>query len=143
MPIVEGRYEMKIGTGFKKAEEGIEEIKKHILKSRAVRVNNIPMALLEELKPLLKGKDLRIILPQGEEKTAELEELGKVAVTKSRIYSEYDGEEANMGSISFSDIIFNIAWLEGRILEISTMEYSKCVKCLGKTFEMAWRYAKK
>jgi len=82
MPIIEGRYEMKIGTNFKK----IEGVKEHIRKSRAVKINNIPMDLLEELKPLLKGKDARIILPQGQEKTADLEELGKVAVTKSRIY---------------------------------------------------------
>lgn len=25
----------------------------------------------------------------------------------------------------------------------STMEYSKCVKCLKDTFEMAWRYSEK
>ena len=86
MPIIEGRYEMKIGTNFKKIEDGIEGVKEHIRKSRAVKINNIPMDLLEELKPLLKGKDARIILPQGQEKTADLEELGKVAVTKSRIY---------------------------------------------------------
>ena len=72
-----------------------------------------------------------------------LKELGEVAVTSARIYTEYDGEEANSGSVAFSDVIFNIAWVDGKILDISTMEYSKCVKCLRETFEGAWRYAKK
>ena len=143
MPIVEGRYEAKIGTRFKKAEDGIEEIKRRIQRSRGMRINNIPMTLLDELKPLLKGKDLRIILPLGVRTTQELKELGEVAVANSRIYLEYDGEEANSGSVALADVIFNIAWLDSRILEISTMEYSKCVKCLRGTFEGAWRYAKK
>jgi hypothetical protein len=31
----------------------------------------------------------------------------------------------------------------GKILDISTMEYSKCVKCLAGSFEGGWRYAQK
>jgi len=47
MPIVEGRYEAKISTVFSTVEEGIEEIKNRLLRSRKVRINNIPMKLLE------------------------------------------------------------------------------------------------
>jgi len=56
---------------------------------------------------------------------------------------EYDGEEANTGSACLPDKIFNIAWRNGKILEISAVEYSKCVKCLKDTFDMAWRYSEK
>ncbi len=143
MPIVDGRYEAKLSTKFKKAEDGIEEIKRRILKSRGIRISNIPMALLDELKPHLKGKDLKIILPLGAKATQELRELGDIAVTNARIYSEYDGEEANSGSVAFADIVFNITWMDSRVLEISTMEHSKCIKCLRGTFEGAWRYAQK
>ncbi|WP_455284007.1 hypothetical protein [[Eubacterium] cellulosolvens] len=143
MPIVDGRYEAKLGTKFKKVEDGIEEIKRRILRSRGIRIDNIPTTLLDELRPHLKGKDLKIILPLGAKATGELKELGEVGVTNSRIYTEYDGEEANSGSVAFADVVFNIPWLDGRVLEISTMEYSKCVKCLRETFEGAWRYAKK
>jgi len=99
--------------------------------------------LLDELKTLLKGRDLKTILPVGSTATQELRELGGVAVANSRIYVEYDGEEANSGSVGFSDIIFNVGWVDDRILGISTMEYSKCVKRLRGAFEGAWRYAKK
>lgn len=143
MPIVDGRYEAKISTKFRDVEEGIEEIKKGIKKSRKIRINGIPMGLLDELKPLLAEKDVKIILPLGEKKPKDLERLGAVATTKAKIYVEYEGEDANTGSVSLPDKIFNITWRKGKILEISTMDYSKCVKCLRDTFDMSWRYSEK
>ena len=143
MPIVEGKYEAKLSTKFKDVKDGIEEIKAGIKKSRRIRINGIPMGLLDELKPMLTEKDVKIILPLGERKPKDLEKLGEVATTKARIYVEYDKKEANTGSVCLPDKIFNIVWLDGKILEISAMEYSKCVKCLRDTFEMAWRYSEK
>jgi hypothetical protein len=142
-PIIDGRYEAKIGTTFATVEEGIAEIKRMTQKARRVRISNIPMSLLEELKPLLKDKDLMIILPIGEKPTEELKQLAPIATTKARIYVDYKGEEANSGSISFASMVFNIAWVNGRILGVSTMEYGKCVKCLAGTFEGGWKYAQK
>jgi hypothetical protein len=77
MPMVEGRYEAKISTSFASVEEGIEEIKRRIQRSRRIRIDNLPMKLLNELKPLLVGKDLKVILPIGEEPTEELRRLGE------------------------------------------------------------------
>jgi len=143
MPIVEGRYEAKISTTFSTIEEGKEEIKRKIQKSRRIRINNIPVGLLKELEPLLGDKDLKIILPIGEKPTEELRKLGEIATTKARIYVDFRGREANTGSVSFSDKVFNIVWLDDQILDISTMEYSKCVKCLSDTFEAGWKYSQK
>lgn len=143
MPIVEGRYEAKISTFFNSVEEGIDEIKKKTQKSRRIRISNVPLSLLNELKPLLAGKDLKIILPLGEKPSEELRKLGEIATTKARIYVDYKGKEANSGSIIFSDRIFNIVWLNNQIFEIAVMEYGKCVKCLAKNFEMSWRYSQK
>ena len=143
MPIVDGKYEAKISTTYATAEEGIAEVKRMLQKSRRVRISNIPMCLLEELKPLLKDKDLVIILSMGEKPTEELRQLAPIATTKARIYVDYNGEEVNSGSINFASMIFNIVWTNDKILGVSTMEYSKCVKCLAGTFEGGWRYAKK
>ena len=143
MPIVDGKYEMKIGTTFDTVEEGIAEIQRMIQKSRRIRISNIPMSLLEELKPMLKDKDLMIILPMNEKPTEELKQLAPIATTKARIYVDYKGEEANSGSVTFAQLIFNIAWVNGKILGVSTMEYGKCVKCMAGTFEGGWRYAQK
>jgi len=143
MPVVEGRYEAKISTTFSTVEEGVDEIKRKIQKSRRIRISNIPMRLLEELKPLLKGKDLKIILPIGEKPDEELRKLGEIATTRARIYVDFKGKEANTGSVGFSDKVFNIIWLDDQILDISTMEYTKCVRCLIDTFETGWRYSQK
>src|SRR3972149_476030 len=138
MPIVEGRYEAKLSTTFDTVEEGIEKIKKKIQKSRRIRINNIPMSLLNQLKPMLGNKDLKMILPLGEKPNEELHGLGETATTKAKIYVDFKGKEANTGNISFSDEIFNIVWLDDKIFDISTMEYSKCVKCLAETFAAGW-----
>jgi hypothetical protein len=143
MPIVDGKYEAKISTTFATPEDGIAEIKRLIQKSRRIRISNIPASLLEELKPLLKDKDLMVILPLGEKPDDTLKELGQTATTKARIYVEYKGLEANSGSVNFANISYNVIWADNRILNISTMEYSKCVKCLADTFESGWRYAQK
>jgi hypothetical protein len=69
--------------------------------------------------------------------------MGERATTKARIYADFKGKEANSGAINFSDVVFNILWTRDQILSISTMEYNKCVKCLGETFEGGWRFAQK
>jgi len=143
MPIVDGKYEAKISTTFATVEEGIDVIKRMIRKSRRIRISGIPMQLLEELKPLLKDKDLMIILPLGEKPTEELKQLAPVATTKARIYVDYRGEEANSGSVTFANRNFSVIWRGDNILDVSAMEYGKCVKCMAGTFEGGWRYAQK
>jgi hypothetical protein len=143
VPIVDGKYEAKIGTTYATVEEGLAEIKRMIQKSRRLRISNIPMHLLGELKPLLKDKDLMIILPSNEKPTEELKQLAPIATTKARIYVDYKGQEANSGSITFASTVFNIAWVNDKILAVSTMEYGKCVKCMAGTFDGGWRYAQK
>src|SRR3990170_7184476 len=85
MPIVDGKYEVKIGTTYATVEDGLAEVKRMIQKSRRIRISNIPMTLLEELKPMLKDKDLMIILPMNEKPTEELKQLAPTATTKARI----------------------------------------------------------
>lgn len=142
-PAVDGKYEAKISTTFATAEEGVEEIKRKIQKSRRIRINSIPPNMLEQLKPLLKDKDLKIILPMGQKPDENLKRLGETATTKAKIYVDFHGKEANTGSVYFSDTVYNIVWLEDEILNISTMEYGKCVKCMMGTFEGGWRYSQK
>lgn len=143
MPIVDGQYQAKISTVFASVKQGVEELKKKIEKSKKVRIGNVQAKMLKELLPLLKGKDVKIILPDGEKPTEELKAVGDVAIQKAKIYSDFKGVEANEGSIYFADVMFCVTWAKGKILQIATMEYDKCVKCMKGTFEMSWRYAQK
>ena len=143
MPIVDGRYEAKISTTFRSTEEALQAIKDKIASSRRVRISNIPMELLGRILVALKGKDVKIILPLKAKPSADLQEVGEVAVQKARIYKDYKGTEANVGSIYFSDRIFSIAWTDDKILQIDAMDYDKCVKCMKGMFDVGWRYAEK
>ena len=143
MPIVDGKYEAKISTTYATPQEGIDEIKRMIQKSRRLRISGIPMPLLDELKPLLKDKDLMIVLPQNEKSTDELKALAPIATTKARIYVDWMGQEANSGSVNFASRSFSVIWVGDKILAVSAMEYGKCVKCMMETFEGGWRYAQK
>ena len=143
MPIVDGQYETRLSTTFATIKEGKEIIKSKLARTRKVRISNIPMNLLDELKPFLEKKDVKIILPKGEKPTAELRGFGELAVTKGKIYKLYKGKEALVGSITFSDQIFGISWAGDKIYEIDVMEYSKCVSCLRKMFDTGWLYSEK
>jgi hypothetical protein len=48
------------------------------------------MRLLEELKPLVKDKDIMIILPLNENPLEELKQLAPTATKKARIYVDYE-----------------------------------------------------
>jgi len=143
MPIVDGQYQAKISTVFANVKQGVEQLKSKIEQSRKVRISNVPMKLLKELSPLLEGKDVKIILPNGQQATDELRAIGEVATQKAKIYSNFKGIEADEGSVYFSDVMFCVTWAGEKILQVSTMEYDKCVKCMKGTFDMGWRYAEK
>ncbi len=143
MPIVDGKYEAKISTTFSSTKEALKAITDKVEKSRTLRINNIPMDMLAKFLPLLKGKDVKIILPAGTKATSELTELGPVAVTKAKVYKDYKGTDANAGSIYFSDRVFEVTWIDKKILAIDAMDYGKCVKCMKSMFDVAWRYSEK
>jgi hypothetical protein len=143
VPIVDGKYEAKISTTYASPQEGIDEIKRMIQKSRRIRISNLPMPLLDEFKPHLKDKDIMIVLPQNEAPTEELEQLAPIATTKAKIYVDYMGQEANSGSVNFASRSFSIIWSGEKILLVSAMEYAKCANCPLETFEGGWRYAQK
>jgi hypothetical protein len=143
MPIVDGKYEAKISTTYATPQEGLAEIKRMIAKSRRIRISNIPMPLLGEFLPLLKDKDLMIVLPQNEKPSEELKGLAPLATAKARIYVDYMGQEATSGSVNFASRSFNIIWVNDKIIAVSAMEYGKCAKCLMDSFEINWHYAKK
>ena len=122
MPIVDGKYEAKISTTFRSTKAAVDAITEKIKKSRRVRISNVPTGLLEKLLPLLKGKDVKIILPAGTKPNGKLREIGDLAMQKARIYKDYKGTEANVGSIYFADRVFSVAWNDNKIFEIEAMD---------------------
>jgi len=144
MPIVKGKYVCKISEVYDK-KEGLKALKKEIRKSKRVQLQNMPRDLLEELKPLLKNKKVRIILPPGMKPSKEILQIGEVAVAspKADIYHVYKGRKVYAGGVYLPKIFFSVVPVGGKIGQVSTLEYSKCVKCMNKTFEFGWKRSKK
>ena len=101
------------------------------------------MSVLQLLLPLLKDKDVKIILHNGTKLTEELKKLGKIAIQKAKIYKDYKGIEANVGYIFFFDRLFSLAWSGDKVLQADALDYGKRVKCMRSTFETARRYSQK
>jgi hypothetical protein len=139
MTTEDGHKRLRVPSVFYSVDEGVKWLKDRINSARTVRISNIPMGLLEELLPALKGKDVKIILHYGAKPTEKMKEVGDIAIQKSKISSDFNGVEADDGSIYFSDVVFRVTWVEDKILHISTMGYNKWVEW----FEMGWRYADK
>ena len=144
MPIVEGKYVCKISEVYD-PKQGIEALKEEVKKVRNVRLQNIPDSLMKELTPLLKGKRVRMILPPEAKPSKELLELGQVATASSKadIYQVYRGKKVYAGGIYLPKVFFSVTPLDGEIVQVSTLEHSKCVKCMNQTFEFGWKRSKK
>lgn len=144
MPIVEGKYVCKISEIYD-PRQGIEALKEEVKKVRNVRLQNIPDDLMKDLMPLLKGKKVRIILPPEAKSSKELQEIGQVAIagSKADIYHVYKGKKVHVGGIYLPKIFFSITPVDGEIVQVSTLEHSKCVKCMNQTFEFGWKRSKK
>jgi hypothetical protein len=143
MPALEGRYEMKMSSIYGSSEEGIKAIVDKIGKSKIVMINTIPRTLLIRLSPHLKARVVKVILPVDEAPDEELKKIGDIAVSKSRVYKDYKGIEADTGAIYFADKVYTITWVKDRILEVETMEYERCVKCMKEMFETGWKSSRK
>lgn len=138
------KYVCKISEVYD-TKEGLKALKKEIRKSKKVQLQNMPRGLLKELKPLLKNKKVRIILPPSTKPSKDLLEIGEVAVTspKADIYHVYEGRKVYVGGVYLPKIFFSVVPVGGKIVQVSTLEYSKCVKCMNKTFEFGWKRSKK
>lgn len=143
MPTVNGMHLSKISTVYD-TQKGIEAIKETILKSKKLRITTIPPFLLRELMPLLADKDTKILLLPGEKMPEKSSAVTDIAVSKTRLLGEFKGEEVTVGTITTPAVSFNVMWKDDKILDISAMNYERCVRCLGETFEdSSWRFADK
>ena len=143
MPTVNGFHVNKIQTVYD-TTKGIEAIKETVGKSKKLRITTIPPSLLKELMPLLTDKDIKILLLPGEKVPEKSPNITDVGIAKSRLLADYKGEEVIVGSITTPAVSFNIMWKDDRILDISAMNYERCVRCMGESFEdTGWRYADK
>lgn len=143
MPTVNGIHVNRITTVYE-TQKGLDAIKETVIKSKKLRITTIPPSLLKELLPLLIDKDIKILLLPGEKMSEKIEGISDIAITKSKILADFKGDEMIVGTITSPAISFNIMWKDDKIFDITAMNYERCVRCLGESFEdTSWRYADK
>jgi len=143
MPTVNGYHVNKITTVYD-TQKGIEAIKETVAKSKKLRITTIPPSLLKELMPLFADKDIRILLLPGEKVPEKASNPIDIAISKSKLLADFKGEEVIVGSITSPAVSFNVMWKDDKIYDITAMNYERCVRCIGETFEdTGWRFADK
>lgn len=144
LPIVEGKYVCKISEIYD-VGEGLEALKNEVKAAKKIQLTGLPDNLLADLLPLLKGKKVRAILPPGAKPSEEFLAVAEVAFAspKADIYHVYKGRKVYPGGVHLPKKAFEIVFLNGEVAQVSSLEYPKCVKCLGGTFNFAWRRSKK
>ena len=143
MPTLNGIHLNKIATVYD-TQKGIDAIKDIVVKSKKLRITTIPPFLLNELLPLLVDKDIKILILPGEKMPEKNIGISDVAVTKSKLLADFKGDELIVGSITSPAVSFNVMWKDDKIYDITAMNYERCVRCLGESFEdTRWRFADK
>ncbi len=132
--------------GVYNAEEGVRLIKEDFKKSSKALINYLPDFLVEELIPFFKGKDIRIMMPYGHRIHSDIKSIPHSRVSsrlikpKLRIYEHHD---AMPGGICFPHIHYGVAWKDGKILEIRTIEVKECVECMVGKHMNAWSFGRR
>lgn len=143
MPTVNGIHVNKITTVYD-MQKGIDAIKETVTKSKKLRITTIPPSLLKELMPLLADKDIKILVLPSEKFPEKINGVTDIAITKSKLLADFKGDEVIVGTITSPAVSFNVLWKDDKILDITAMNYERCVRCMSESFEdTGWRFADK
>jgi hypothetical protein len=129
MSLVEGIIKISFGASYN-VDEGIRVIQREIRRSRRVIFNNIPVALVEEFLPLLKGKKVSAVLKENAHVDSVEEDIEDISYHTANIQAGYANKKMNFGCIVLPNIIFDITWDDkDDIRDITGLKFNKCLKC--------------
>ena len=111
-------------------ENGIRAIKEGIAASNVVELINLPYDLIIQLKPFLKDKKVKIHHNKTDAIPEEIAELGQVCFTSVEMKGTYMGKVVEKGEIFLKSSIFHVWWDESGIVNIGSIDFSKCAKCI-------------
>ncbi len=128
MSLLEGILKVSFGVSYK-VEDGIRDIKKRIRSSKKVILNNSPVSLLQELLPVLKGKDVSVTLKESDFKESIAEDIDGVSYHSAAIHAGHGEEKMHFGCIVLPNMLFDVIWNEDGIRDISGIKLHSCLKC--------------
>jgi len=111
-------------------EEGFQAVRDAIEKNKAVELINIPLFLIREWIPLLQSKKVTLYNNRIEGLPDDIRDLGSEVFTSVQMKGTFYGQVVDKGEVFIKNRIFNI-WYEGdQILNIGSITYRRCVRCI-------------
>jgi hypothetical protein len=111
-------------------DEGFAAIEEELEKHKSIELINIPLDLVRKWKPLLQGKKVTLYnnLPDG--LPPDIQDFVSEVFTTVQMKGTLYGREVAKGEIFVKNRIFNIWYADGEILNIGSVTYRRCVKCI-------------
>lgn len=121
--------EMQVDEIFT-VEEGLKTVQNDLERNRKIELINIPVDLMREWSPLLKGKKVILYNNLVEGLPSDIRDLGKEIFTTVQMKGTLYGQVVEKGEIFLSNKIYNIWYVGSEILNIGSIVYKRCVKCI-------------
>ena len=111
-------------------EEGLKTLRDEIGKNNGIELINIPVDLIRVWKPQIQGKKVTIYNNLVDGLPADIQDLGKEIFTSVQMRGTFYGQVVEKGEIFLKNKIFNIWYNDKEILNIGSITYRRCVKCI-------------
>jgi len=128
--------------------DGIRLVMEYLEKSSNIIVHDLPDFMLGNILESLREKGVmsaKILASSETSLKKELKEFPKARILPSYIDTKfiYQGIEARTGGVAMDEINFALPWSRDEILEVRTVEWSKCVECMFNMYNAEWIISKK
>lgn len=111
-------------------EEGLKSLREEIGQNHSIELINIPLYLIREWRPLFTGKKVTIYNNLVDGLPPDIQDLGKEVFSSVKMKGTLYGRIVEKGEVFLKNKIYNI-WYDGNeILNIGSITYRRCVKCI-------------
>jgi hypothetical protein len=111
-------------------DEGLETIKNEIGNNARIELINIPLHLIRQWKSVLEGKKVTLYNNHVEGLPPDIQELVKEFFTTVQMKGTFYGQFVDKGEVFLKNKIFNIWYHNEEILNVGSITYRRCVKCI-------------
>jgi len=127
--------------------DGISQVMKFFEKSSNIIVHDLPDPMLSDVLDVLREVSInaKILAHSETSLKKELKKFPRAKILPSYINTKFihQGIEARTGGVAMDEINFALPWSDGKILEVRTVEWSKCVECMFNMYNAEWIISKK
>lgn len=122
-------FEMQVDEIFT-IETGLSAIREDLERQKSFDLINLPLSLIREWRTILEGKKVTLYNNLVEGLPPDIRDLGREIFTSVRMKGTFYGRVVDKGEVFLRNKIYNIWYSGGEILNIGSITYRRCVKCI-------------